>query len=66
MVGAESAALSASRMSNERSADELRPQTGAGERNRIVVAALARPSRNAGLLNHTRKMVSPVGLSPAA
>ena len=28
---------------------------GAGERNRTVVSALARPSRPAGLLNHTRK-----------
>ena len=43
MVGAESAALSASRMSNERSADELRPRNGAGGRNRTVVSALARP-----------------------
>ena len=45
MVGAESAALSSSRMSNERSADELRPppNIGAGERSRTVVSALARP-----------------------
>ncbi len=43
MVGAKSAALFASRMSNERSADELRPQNGAGERSRTVVSALARP-----------------------
>src|ERR1044071_9433614 len=44
MVGAESAALSASRMSNERSAGELHSQrNGAGERNRTVVSALARP-----------------------
>ena len=56
MVGAESAALSASRMSSERSAGELRShENGAGERNRTVVSALARPSRNAGLLKHTRK-----------
>src|SRR6185369_8269032 len=44
MVGAKSAALFASRMSNERSADELRPRkNGAGERSRTVVSALARP-----------------------
>src|SRR6266571_408744 len=43
LVGAESAALSASRMSSERSAGELRFRNGAGERNRTVVSALARP-----------------------
>ena len=43
MVGAESAALSASRMSRERSAGELHSRNGAGERNRTVVSALARP-----------------------
>ena len=43
MVEAKSAALFASRMSNERSADELRPRNGAGERSRTVVSALARP-----------------------
>ena len=44
MVGAESAALSASRMSRERSAGELHSrETGAGERNRTVVSALAWP-----------------------
>src|SRR5262245_50551542 len=59
MVGAESAALSASRMSRERSAGELHSQfeNGAGERKRTVVSALARPSRTAGLLNHTRKKI---------
>ena len=36
-------------------ASELRPRSGAGERNRTVVSALARLSRRAGLLNHTRK-----------
>src|SRR6185369_1445314 len=44
MVGAKNAALFTSRMSNERSADELRPpKNGAGERSRTVVSALARP-----------------------
>lgn len=44
LVGMKSAALFASRMSNERSADELHPRkNGAGERNRTVVSALARP-----------------------
>ena len=43
MVGAKSAALFASRMSSERSAGQLRPRNGAGERSRTVVSALARP-----------------------
>src|SRR5262249_29913386 len=55
IVGAERAARSASRMSNERSAGELRPRNGEGERNRTVVSDLPRPSHTAGLLNHTRK-----------
>ena len=44
MVGMKRAARFTSRMSNERSADELRPpETGAGERSRTVVSALAKP-----------------------
>ena len=63
MVGTKSAALFASRMSNERSADELRPQNGAGERSRTVVSALARP--HSAVEPHPLEMVSPAGLSPA-
>ena len=63
LVGAESAALSASRMSNERSADELRPRNGAGGRIRTVVSALARP--HSAVERHPQKMVSPAGFSPA-
>ena len=63
MVGAKSAALFASRMSNERSADELRPRNGAGERSRTVVSALARP--HSAVEPHPRALVSPVRLSPA-
>ncbi len=53
MVGAESAALSASRMSNERSADELRPL----KLERVNgVAPSSRPWHGRILLlNHTRK-----------
>ena len=64
MVGTKSAALFASRMSYERSADELRPQKlGAGERSRTVVSALARP--HSAVESHPLEMVSPAGLSPA-
>lgn len=61
MVGAESAALSASRMSNEHSAGELRPRSGAGERNRTVVSALARP--RSAVEPHPQKLVSPAGVT---
>src|SRR5258708_9912922 len=63
MVGTKSAALFASRMSNERSADELRPQNGAGERSCTVVSALARP--HSPVEPHPQKLVSPAGLSPS-
>ena len=62
MMGTKSAALFASRMSNERSADELRPQNGAGERSRTVVSALARP--HSAVEPHPLERVSPAGLSP--
>ena len=62
MVGAKSAALFSSRMSNERSADELRPR----KMERVNgVAPSSRPWHGRILLlNHTR-VVSPAGLSPA-
>ena len=65
MVGAESAALSASRMSRERSAGEVHFQfeNGAGERSRTVVSALARP--HSAVEPHPLEMVSPAGISPA-
>ena len=63
MVGTKSAALFASRMSNERSADELRPQNKAGERSRTVVSALGRP--HSAVEPHPLEMVSPAGISPA-
>ena len=57
MVGAESAALSASRMSNECSAGELRPQ----KMERVNgIAPLSRPWHGRILLlNHTRKIGVP-------
>ena len=57
MVGAKSAALFASRMSNERSADELRPQ----KLERVNgVAPSSRPWHGRILLlNHTRKIGVP-------
>ena len=64
MVGKKSAALFASRMSYERSADELHPR----EMERVNgVAPSSQPWQSRILLlNHTRlEMVSPAGLSPA-
>jgi hypothetical protein len=63
MVGAKSAALFASRMSNERSADELRPPI----MERVNgIAPSSRPWHGRILLlNHTRKLASPAGISPA-
>ena len=53
MAGAESAALSSSRMSNEHSAGELRPRkNGAGERNRTVISPW---HSRILLLNRTRR-----------
>ena len=57
MVGAKSAALFASRMSNERSADELRPR----ELERVNgIAPSSRPWHSRILLlNHTRENIVP-------
>ena len=64
MVGTKGAAPFASRMSNERSAAELRPrENGAAERGRTVVSALAKPY--SAVEPHPLEMVSPAGLSPA-
>ena len=64
MVGTKSAALFASRMSNERSADELHPR----KLERVDgVAPSSQPwqDRILTLEPHPLKMVSPAGLSPA-
>ena len=64
MVGTKSAALFAFRMSNERSADELRPRKM--ERVNGVAPSSQPWQSRILLLNHTRfEMVSPAGLSPA-
>ena len=64
MVGMKSAALFASRMSNERSADELRPRKM--ERVNGVAPSSQPWQSRILLLNHTRfEMVSPAGLAPA-
>lgn len=41
------------------------PESGAGEGNRTVVSALARPSRPSGGIEPHPQMVSPAGVSPA-
>ena len=66
MVGAKSAALFASRMSNERSADELRPQKM--ERVNPDSASVSSQPWQSRILTvepHPLEMVSPAGLSPA-
>ena len=66
MVGTKSAALFASRMSNERSADELRPRKM--ERvNPDSESGSSQPwqGRVLAVEPHPREMVSPAGLSPA-
>ena len=62
MVGAESAALSASRMSNERSADELRPQNGVPSR--ILTDNLTLRTRPLCILSYGDEMVRASGNAP--
>ena len=64
MVGTKSAALFASRLSNERSADELHPRKM--ERvNGVAPSSQPWQGRILPVEPHPREMVSPAGLSPA-